>query len=67
MIKILLIIFVTIVIFTSAVYTGILWLVTSSIATFTTDFLPYIPIEIRLWFFMVILALLFALAKSFTK
>lgn len=67
MIKILKIIFVTILIFSSALYNWIFWLIGDSISTFTSDFLPYIPMELRLTFFIIILALLFALDKSFTN
>ena len=67
MIKILIIIFVTIILFTSATYLGVLSWLTTNIQTFNSDFLPYIPIEIRLTFWLIILGLWFAVAKSFTK
>ena len=65
MIKTLLIIFVTVAIFTGALYTGMFGMIGSYITLMTTDFLPYIPLEFRLWFFFVLLGLIVALGKSF--
>jgi len=65
MIKMLLIIFVTVAIFGGALYSGIFGMLSMYITTFTTDFLPYIPMEFRLWFFLVLFGLIVALWKSF--
>jgi len=65
MVKMLLIIFVTVAIFTGALYTGMFDMIGLYITSFTTDFLPYIPMEFRLWFFFVLLWLIVALWKSF--
>ena len=67
MVKILLIIFVTVVIFSSALYLGFFSMLGDYISIANNDFLPYIPLEIRFWFFAIIIALLIALARSFTK
>lgn len=61
MIKTLLIIFVTVAIFTGALYTGMFGMIGSYITLMTTDFLPYIPLEFRLGFFFVLLGLIVAL------
>jgi hypothetical protein len=65
MIKLLFIVFVTVAIFTGALYTGIFGMLWDYIITFTTDFLPYIPNEFRLWFFLVFLWIVVSFAKSF--
>jgi hypothetical protein len=65
MVKLLLIIFVTVVIFTGALYVGIFGMIWSYISLMTTDFLPFIPLEFRLWFFFILLWLIVALGKSF--
>lgn len=67
MIKILLIIFVTILVFSSAVYVWFFNMLSNNISIINNWFLPYIPLEIRLWFFAIIVALLIALVSSFTK
>jgi len=66
MIKFLLIVFVIVVIFSGALYIGIFDMLGTYITVINSDFLPYIPLELRLWFFMIILWLIVALAKSFT-
>lgn len=63
--KTIAIIFVIVFIFTWAMYLWIFSLMTSSIATFTSDFLPFIPLPIRLWFFMVILWIMIAMITAF--
>lgn len=63
--KTMLIVFVIVLVFTGALYTGMFNMLESYITLITTDFLPYIPMEFRLWFFFVLLWLIVALAKSF--
>lgn len=65
MVKILLIIFVTIVVFTGALYLGIFGMLGDYITVINNDFMPFIPMELRLAFFMIILGLIIALWKSF--
>jgi len=65
MIKFLLIIFVIVVIFSWALYIGIFEMLWNYILVINSDFLPYIPLELRLWFFMIILGLIIAMARSF--
>ena len=65
MIKALLIIFVTVVIFTGTLYTWLFAMLGDYIILMTTDFLPFVPMEFRLGFFLVLLWLIVALWKSF--
>lgn len=59
------IIFVLIFVFSWALYLGVFGILTTSIWTYTTDFLPFIPLPIRLWFFLIILGIMIALVGVF--
>ena len=65
MIKMLFIIFVVVIVFTSSLYLWLFEMLGTYITIINTSFLPFIPLEIRLWFFLLIFAIIVALAKSF--
>lgn len=67
MIKILLMIFVIIVIFTSSLYLWILDLIWINIEYFKNDFIPYIPVPLRLVLFMIVLGIWVRIGKTFTS
>lgn len=64
MVKIIVISLVLIVIFTSSLYLGIFELLGTQIATFNSDFISFIPLELRLAFFMIILWIGIGTAKA---
>lgn len=63
--KILLNIFVIFIIFSSALYLWILTWITTTISTINSNFIPYIPNEIRIWLYLALLGVIVALAKGF--
>jgi len=65
MVKLLAKICVAIIVFGCALYIWVFQMIWTTISFIVTDFLPYIPMEIRLGLFMVILALTWALINSF--
>ena len=67
MIRILTIIFVLVVIFTSAVYIGFVEVIIEKVVMINNDFLPYINMEIRFVFFALVVWIMLALGKSFIK
>jgi len=65
MIKILLLLFVIVLIFSTGLYLGIFSLIWDYINTMNSDYLSYIPLEIRLGMLLVFLAVAIAFVKSF--
>ena len=65
MVKIFIAILLTVIVFTGALYTGILSMVWDTVTMINSDVLPFIPIELRIWFFFLFLGLFVALGKRF--
>ena len=66
MIKYIFIWFVLIIIFSSALYLWLIPMLSTQLSIVEWDFLAFIPTEIRIWFFLVILGLWIGTIKSFT-
>lgn len=58
-------IFVIVTIFWSALYLGVFWLIGDYMTVYNSDFIPYIPLEIRLGFYMVLLAVTIGVVMIF--
>lgn len=65
MVKIIIYSLVFIVIFTSALYLGIFNLIGVNIDIFKTDFIVFIPVQLRVAFFLIILGLMVWTARAF--
>lgn len=67
MMKIILILLVVVTVFAWAVYSGLLWNLTTQVININTNVLPYIPLSLRLWLSFVILGLIVAFVKSWIQ